>query len=318
MEENDVHSEESTEVKPFMALTSFEPFDEEKTSTGGCRHKRRKKNGFYRRGRDGKSIQRFLCLDCGKTFTNVTGTLMYRSKKTFVYGKLYEYLVNNSTLRRSSLSMRVSRKTVRRYLILLGISCRRDLDLDLKGRKGEVSQFQFDDMETFHHTKLKPLSITLAVEKDTRRILGFSLAQMPAKGKTAADSRKKYGPRKDHRDEGLDHLLKALTHIVIPECIITTDKCPRYPKAIKKHFPKAKHIAVKGRKAKSTGQGELKQGWDEIFSLNHTAAMFRATVSRLFRRTWNTTKKPSRLFAHLLIYAHFHNNVLLHWPSKRY
>ena len=39
--------------------------------------------------------------------------------------------------------------------------------------------------------------------------------------------------------------------------------------------------------------------------------MLRANISRLFRRTWNTTKKVASLLDHLRIYAYFHNSVLL-------
>ena len=60
------------------------------------------------------------------------------------------------------------------------------------------------------------------------------------------------------------------------------------------------------------GQGELKkQGWDPIFNLNHTAAMFRANMSRLIRRTWCTTKKLSSLRDHLSLYTTYHNQTLL-------
>jgi hypothetical protein len=44
------------------------------------------------------------------------------------------------------------------------------------------------------------------------------------------------------------------------------------------------------------GQGELKRGgFDPLFSLNHTAAMFRDRLKRLSHRTWCTTKRPDRL-----------------------
>jgi hypothetical protein len=66
----------------------------------------------------------------------------------------------------------------------------------------ECSHFEFDDMETFEHTKLKPLSVTLAVQYQTRRILGFQVSQMPAKGLLAQKAFEKYGYREDKRSEG--------------------------------------------------------------------------------------------------------------------
>jgi sugar phosphate permease len=66
-----------------------------------------------------------------------------------------------------------------------------------------------------------------------------------------------------------------------------------------------------GQRGSSTGQGELKKiKFDPLFSLNHTCAMLRANVSRLFRKTWCTTKRPDQLRAHLMIYAEYHNSQL--------
>ncbi|MBU6155196.1 MAG: hypothetical protein KGP28_12905, partial [Bdellovibrionales bacterium] len=47
-----------------------------------------------------------------------------------------------------------------------------------------------------------------------------------------------------------------------------------------------------------------------IFSLNHTCAMLRANLNRLFRRTWCTTKTIQGLIDHLSIYVAFHNRRL--------
>ena len=64
---------------------------------------------------------------------------------------------------------------------------------NLKSEK--VTKMQFDDVITFEHTKCKPLSIILAVSDPDRFILGLGVASMPANGKLAAISLKKYGKR---------------------------------------------------------------------------------------------------------------------------
>jgi hypothetical protein len=51
----------------------------------------------------------------------------------------------------------------------------------------------FDEMETFEHTKMKPISITVAVTEKTRLIVATKVASMPAKGLLAERSR-----RSDH------------------------------------------------------------------------------------------------------------------------
>ena len=175
----------------------------------------------------------------------------------------------------------------------------------------KVRVLEFDDMETFEHTKCKPLSITLAVQKRTRRILGLEVSSMPAKGLLAEKARKKYGPRFDGRSIARRELFRQLEPVVHENALIKSDQNPHYPGDVARFFPKARHVQFQGRRPASTGLGEIKKGrFDPLFSLNHTCAMFRANVSRLARKTWVTTKRMDRLRAHLFIYADYHNQHL--------
>ena len=54
-------------------------------------------------------------------------------------------------------------------------------------------------------------------------------------------------------------------------------------------------------------KGAKKDFFDPIFSINHTFAMMRANISRLIRKTWNTTKNVESLINHLHIYVWMHN-----------
>ncbi len=172
---------------------------------------------------------------------------------------------------------------------------------------------QFDEMESTEHTKLKPLSIPMVVDTKTRRILGFEVCSMPANGHLAKKSLKKYGYRADDRDRALSDLFQKLKPILSQNALMTSDSKPQYPKHVRDHFPKAKHTQVLSRSGCVSGQGELKKiGKDPLFSFNHTAAMLRANVNRLFRKTWNTTKKPKYLKLHMEIYARYHNTLLIH------
>ena len=171
---------------------------------------------------------------------------------------------------------------------------------------------EFDELETFEGTKKKPLSVIMAVEHKTRRILGYSVSQMPAKGRLAILSLKKYGPRKDERAEGRRLLFEAIAPLVRPEVVIKSDQSPHYPRDVKKYFPQATHLRYLGRKPADTGQGELKRGaFDPIFSLNHTFAKSRDDIKRLARKTWCTTKRKDRLDLNFAIFAMHHNWKLL-------
>lgn len=181
-----------------------------------------------------------------------------------------------------------------------------------------VMQMQFDDLETFEHSKLKPLSITLAVEKHTRFILGARVSVMPAKGLLAKASRKKYGRRPDKRRANRRDLLKSLVPLIDTKAEIESDQNPHYEPDVRKYFPSATYTAHKGRRGCVVGQGELKSGgWDPLFSLNHTCAMLRANINRLIRRTWCTTKKKENLEGHLWLYFKSHNTRIQNKMQKK-
>jgi hypothetical protein len=178
-------------------------------------------------------------------------------------------------------------------------------------RSNQAHTIEFDDLETFEHSKCKPLSVTLAVEHSTQRILGAQVSQMPAKGLLTHRARAKYGHRADRRSSGRHKLFKEITPLVKATGTIRSDSNPHYKPSVEKFFPEAKYLQYVGKRGATTGQGELKKvKFDPLFSLNHTCAKLRADINRLIRKTWCTTKKAERLQMHLLLYANYHNNYL--------
>lgn len=275
------------------------------------------RRGYFWRKSDGRSIARYKCKLCKKGFSSGTHHPCYRQNKRHLNERLRRLLVSGVSQRQAARIMKISRHTVvRKFLFLAQQSQLFFEKSNLLHPPSEV--IEFDDMETFEHTKLKPLSVTLAVEFKTRRFLGFTVSSMPAKGRLARLSVKKYGRRRDERRRGRLRLFAQIKPLVHECAVIKSDQNPFYPQDVKKCFPKAEHVAFKGQRGSTTGQGELKKvRFDPLFSLNHTCAMSRAHLNRLFRKTWCTTKKRERLFAHLMIYAHAHNQRLMQgklWP----
>lgn len=270
------------------------------------------RKGRYFRKSDGQWIPRFHCLECGKYFSSGTQLPCYRQKKRKINHRLFLLLNSGVSQRRAALLLGVSRRTVAKKVIFLAEQSRIKHARWLKTlEKRPLSYVQFDDLETSEHSKCKPLSVTLAVEPESRKILGFQVSQMPAKGHLAKVARIKYGPRPDERPEGWDQFFASLRPIVSPHAKWLSDQNPHYPRHLLQHHPDALHACVKGQRGCIAGQGELKKvGFDPLFSLNHTCAMLRANLNRLFRRTWCTTKKRQGLIDHLSLYVSFHNQRL--------
>jgi transposase-like protein len=265
---------------------------------------------FYRRS-DGRWVQRFRCRDCGKSFSRATFHPCYRQNKRHLNDFLGKLLCSSVSQRRSAKLLGISRTTVVRKFLFLAQQAALHLNA-LNRARPAVEVMEFDDLETFEHTKLKPLSVILVVEQKSRRILGFEVARMPAKGVLAKISREKYGKRIDERKKARDQLLRNIQPLIATKALIKSDESFHYPLDVRRFFPLAEHQTFKGRRACVVGQGELKRiGLDPIFSINHTFAMLRANINRLARRTWCTTKKPDRLYAHIQLYALYHNQRLI-------
>ena len=268
------------------------------------------KDGFFRRSSDSRLIQRFKCQICGKRFSRASFSLAKNQNKRRVNIQLYKLLSSGVSMRRCAKLLNVHRDTVRRKLIYLGEKATIENNLK-RNRLNKVTHIQFDDLLTIEHTKLKPLSVTVAVDVDTRYILGAEVSQIAAFGLLSKISINKYGKRKSYLTKGITNLFESIKPILVDKVLIESDKNKLYLSPVKNNFPNSKHITYKGQKGSLVGYGELKRlKYDPLFPINHTMAMLRANINRLLRKTWCTTKLPGRLKLHLEIFINYHNKEI--------
>jgi hypothetical protein len=240
----------------------------------------------------------------------------YAQKKRYFNAVIFKLLCGGFSQRRCAFELGLDRKTVVRKFIRMGRAA--VVVLPMTHYHRQFKNIEFDDLETAEHSKCKPLSVTIALESKTRLFLGFRVSQMPAKGRLAHIAQKKYGYRADQRASARRSLFNELKAIVDPNAVIKSDQNPHYPPDVKEHFPNCRHETSKGRRGCVVGQGELKRGgFDPLFTLNHSYAMLRANINRLFRRTWCTTKKAERLSYHIALYALYHNLVLTQGKRRK-
>ena len=198
------------------------------------------RNGSYFRKSDSKHIAKFYCKSCEIYFSRATGKVTFGQKKRRVNIALSKLLLSGVSQRRAAYILKINRKTVSRKFKFLGANAVLKQEQFLKKYEpAPLKYIQWDDMETSEHSKCKPLSIALAVEPKTRKILNFQVSQMPAKGHLAKIAFSKYGDRKDERIKGWNQLFESLKPITIKNATFLSDENPHYAKVLKRHFPPA-------------------------------------------------------------------------------
>ena len=267
------------------------------------------KDGFYFRHDDSRSIQRFKCKICQKRYSKSTHTLEYAQKKRRLNRTIRNNLASGMSMRSCAYNLSIARKTVERKFLYLAKKARMNQKalLDLWAQN-PLTEVQFDDLISSIHTKLNPTSVSVVVDPKSYKILGARVANIPAFGKIAELSRRKYGRRKNHHPEVLSKLLFDLKDAIAKQAIFKTDEHKRYPEIISKHYPEAQHFKSKGIPATIVGMGELKtKNYDPLFAINHTLACFRGGMNRFFRRTWCTSKSLEHTQDHIDIFIDYYN-----------
>jgi transposase-like protein len=270
------------------------------------------KTGRYYRQSEARWIQRFRCKSCGKNFSAATDTLEFKQKKRRVNLPLLRLITAGVSLRRSAFLLKIDRKTVDRKLIYLALKAKLRHKDFLEGINSQVTSLEFDDLVTSEHTKMKPLTVSLAVDANRRFILSAKVGRIPAFGLLAEHSRAKYGLRKNDHKKTLRDMFEEITPTIHPNALIQSDEHKRYPEFVKSFLPGREYRRHPGGRGAIAGQRELKKKqYDPIFILNHTCAMLRAGINRLIRKTCCTTKNPERLQMHLDIFIDFYNRIYL-------
>ena len=265
------------------------------------------KNGSYVRSSDQKKLVRYKCSNCKRTFSETMFSIDYRLRKRALNQTTFRTLCSGVSQRRCAFLVGIKPIGIARRVVRFGACAAFNLEV-YRNSRPTTSVIQMDEMETFEHTKCKPLTIPIAVEEGTRKILSLRVGSIAAKGKLAAISVAKYGKRKCQRKQCLKAVLEDLKSCFLSAGTIKSDESNHYIRPFKEHFPEAKHLRYKGKRGCVTGQGELKAGgFDPIFTLNHSYAMFRDNLKTLTRKTWCTTKRPDRLQCLMYLYAWFHN-----------
>ena len=159
--------------------------------------------------------------------------------------------------------------TVKRRLIYLAKKARLFHQKRLNSLSDQIQHLQFDDLITIEHTKMKPLTVTLAVDAKNRTLLGAEVGQIPAFGHLAEKSRRKYGHRENQHKDTIKRLFESIQNAIKKDALIESDEHHLYSLFVRSFFPSANYQQYKGGRGCVVGQGELKKlHFDPLFMLN--------------------------------------------------
>ena len=267
-----------------------------------CGKKNFSKRGYFYKKSTKTYIPRYHCLDCNKSFSTRSGSPTFKQKRTDLNFKIFQLICAGVSLRETGRILGCNYKTVLKKFLWIG---QRAKEHHFQ-QSFNIQTLFIDEAESIEHTKLKPLTIALAVS-DTYQILGVKVGSIPAKGHLAEISYKKYGPRKNESNSKTMELLSELRQQVLNLKEIKSDAKPSYNKLIKMNFPGIPYQQFRSEdnKEKIREQKYLKSEkhiHDPLFQINHMCARLRDHIKRLTRRSWCTTKLKENLELNLYLY----------------
>ena len=217
-----------------------------------------RKDGVYFRKSDSKTIQRYRCRSCGKSFSRATFSPCYRQKKRRVNEILFKLLSSGVSMRRAAIILNIHRITVKRKMHFLAKRARERHDFFLDSlTTNQVDHLQFDDLITTEHTKLKPLSISIAVDAKRRFILGAEvsvfLQNFLEKSMVGALT-------------GTRRAFQSFLILVKKNATIKSDEHQNYPEFVHKFFPYGHYQRFKGTVVR---QGEARPSFHDQSHLRH-------------------------------------------------
>ena len=259
-------------------------------------------SGKYKRKRSRQLIQRYKCSNCKHTFSDQTLSKTYKQKRPDLNKNILEMVSGGVGVRKTAMLLRTTKNTVQKRIKFLAEVC----DAFNKKHMSEWDikpPFQFDEMETFEHSRHANLGVPVLVEKKSHFIVG-AIGQYATSKSHYPDLQSKHNVAHSKEISGKDRITKELIklcRVMKPQgrIIIDTDGHRSYPAYMKEAFKNdfVHNVYVAGDDRNKT----------ELFPVNNICGCLRDDEAMLRRRTWHVCKDKNMLTARLKIYTFFSN-----------
>lgn len=256
-----------------------------------------------------KTVQRYQCKACGKQFT--TSALSPESfHNPELLKEIFLRYTSGYTVSRLSEELGVCKNTVLKMIKFLSQQSKKYHHELLASGFLSTDKIYFDEMESFIHSKVYPVSIGLAVDVCYKRIIDFQVAEIKLKGRLKEKLENQWGSlppkianRTNNAPQMLLQLMNSIKKALNPNGYLYSDEKKSYPTLVKNSLPKTIHFTQELSKI------ELKKSVDRqgLGRFRSTCASIRTYLGTMGRRKLNTTKSIESLAGHLYLMIVRHN-----------
>ena len=270
-----------------------------KVSCPKCGSKDLRKNGYVKRKKNQIKIREYKCFICKSKFTKNSISQSSYQKRPDLNEKVMGLYCEGNTLRGISRLLNCDYKTVVRKFRFMANLARNAHLKNLFVGEIKTTYIQIDEMETFEHTKDRPLGIQLAIRPKTSQIVSARVCRIPLGAKTVSPKKMESYNAMSTRFYGQTDMCIEVSKVLKDNATIKGDGS--IPKVVKNFF--------NDKTIESVSDFDEKQ--KELWAINHLCAKLRHHMSRLNRKTWATTKNKDRLQMHLDLFIAYQNGYKL-------
>lgn len=261
------------------------------------------------KGYQGKDYQRYQCKACGTTFSSRSLNWTGEFRKPELVRPIFNLYTSGCSIRRLAIDLKTTKNTVVRTIKLLSEKCQAYHREYVANGFIDTDLVFFDEMESFEHSKALPVSIGIAVDFHSKKIIDARVAEIKCKGrlKNKIDKKmdvlpSKYFTRSNRSKSMRNRVMEEVKKCIHPDGEIITDDKRAYITLIRNKLPGVLHTHVASRMSPKYHPNPVALG-----RFNSTCASIRTYMSRMGRRTLITSKKKEMLQAHLYMFIARHN-----------
>jgi hypothetical protein len=267
---------------------------------------------FYRRGSyrpqcRTEPVPRFACRTCKRSFSRQTFRLDYRDRKPGCNVPMLQLLVSGVGLRQIGRTLGLGIHGAQHKFRKIAFGLRRlNRNLLRKLPPGHRT-FLFDEMETFEHSSILRLSVSVLIEQKSLAVLAVDVApirrvprQGSARRKWLDRHEQEHGRRRDQGRASVRRVLGRFRRLLGGEkAELRTDEKGLYAALLRRMLPEIEHRTTISTLPRTT--------YNPLFRINLTDAMLRDNNGRMRWRTWLVSKKRGWLRQQLEVFAAWRN-----------